>query len=62
MGYFITNVSNGEKPVIKNSPVLPLKAEDFHETLNKCREMATQGIDKFDGINKLIGIAEDCMV
>lgn len=31
MGDFITDVSNGKKPVIKNSPVIPLKAEDFRE-------------------------------
>ena len=35
MGEFITDVSIGKKPVIKNSPVLPLKAEDFREILSK---------------------------
>ena len=62
MGNFITDVSNGKKPVIKNSPVVPLKAEDFREILSKCWDMAQNGEDKFDGINKIIGIAENCMV
>ena len=62
MGDFITDVSNGKKPVIKNSPVIPLKAEDFREILSKCWDMAQNGGDKFDGINNLIGLAEKCMV
>lgn len=62
MGDFITDVSNGKKPVIKNSPVVPLKAEDFREILSKCWDMARNGEDKFNGINKLIGMAEKCMV
>lgn len=62
MGDFITDVENGKKPVIKNSPVVPLKAEDFREILSKCWDMAQNGEDKFDGINKLIGMAEKCMV
>ncbi len=62
MGDFITDVSNGKKPVIKNSPVIPLKAEDFREILSKCWDMAQNGEDKFNGINNLIGLAEKCMV
>lgn len=62
MGDFITDVANGKKPVIKNSPVVPLKADDFREILSKCWVMAQNGEDKFDGINKLIGLAEKCMV
>lgn len=62
MGNFITDVENGKKPVIKNSPVVPLKAEDFREILSKCWDMAQNGEDKFNGINKLIGMAENCMV
>lgn len=62
MGNFITDVSNGKKPTIKNSPVVPLKAEDFREILSKCWDMAQNGEDKFEVINKLIGIAEKCMV
>lgn len=62
MGQFIEDISNGNKPVIKNSPVVPLKAEDFREILSKCWDMAKNGEDKFEGINKLIGIAEGLMV
>ena len=62
MGDFITDVKNGKKPVIKNSPVIPLKSEDFREILSKCWEMSRTGISKFDGINELIGIAENCVV
>lgn len=62
MGEFITDVKNGKKPVIKNSPVIPLKSEDFREILSKCWEMSRTGISKFDGINELIGMAEKCIV
>ena len=62
MGDFITDVSNGKKPIIKNSPVVPLKAEDFREILSKCWDMAQNSVDKFEGINKLIGMAESCMI
>ena len=62
MGDFITDVSNGKKPIIKNSPVIPLKAEDFREILGKCQDMAQSGEEKFVGINKIIGLAEKCMV
>lgn len=62
MGDFITDVSNGKKPIIKNSPVIPLKSEDFREILSKCWDMAKEGEDKFDGINKLINMAERNMI
>lgn len=62
MGDFITDIANGKKPVIKNSPVIPLKAEDFREILSKCWDMAQNGENKFDGINNLIGLAEKRMV
>ena len=62
IGDFITDVSNGKKPVIKNSPVVPLKAEDFREILSKCWDMARNGEDKFNGINKLIGMAENGII
>jgi integrase len=62
MGDFITDVENDKKPVIKNSPVIPLKAEDFREILSKCWDMAQSSEDKFNGINNLIGMAERCMI
>ena len=62
MGDFVTDVVNGKKPIIKNSPVVPLKADDFRKILSKCWDMAQNGEDKFDGINNLISLAENCMV
>lgn len=62
MGDFVTAVSNGEKPVIKNSPVVTLKSEDLREILSQCWDMAQLGSDKFEGINQLIGTVEGCMV
>lgn len=62
MGDFITDVANGKKPIIRNSPVIPLKAEDFREFLSQCYDMAQSGEDKFSVINKIIGIAESSMV
>lgn len=63
MGDFITDVSNGKKPIIKNSPVISLKAEDFRGILSQCYDMAKNGKqNKFDVINNLIGLAEKCMV
>lgn len=62
MGDFITSINNGEKPIIKNSPVVPLKSEDFRNILSQCWDMAKNGEDKFEAINKLIGMAESVMV
>lgn len=62
MGSFVSDVESGKKPIIKNSPVLPLKSEDFREILSKCWDMASSGEEKFNGINKLIGMAERCMI
>ena len=62
MGQFMEDISYGKNPVIKNSPVVPLKAEDFREILSICWDMAKNGEDKFEGINKLIGMSEQMMV
>ena len=62
MGDFVTDVKNGKKPIIKNSPVVPLKSEDFRKILSKCFDMAQNGEDKFEVINELIGKAEQMMV
>lgn len=55
-------MSNGKKLVIKNSPVVLLRAKDFREILSKCWDKAQSSADKFDGINKFIGMVENCMV
>lgn len=62
MGDFITSINNGERLIIKNSPVVPLKSEDFRDILSQCWDMAKNGDDKFEAINKLIGVAEGVMV
>ena len=62
MGDFIKDVSDGKKPMIKNSPVLAVKSDDARELFSKCYDMAQNGEDKFDVINRIIGLAEKCMV
>lgn len=62
MGDFITDVVNGNKPIIKNSPVIPLKAEDFRELCSKLYDMGKDGEDKFNAISKIYSMAERCMV
>ena len=62
MGDFVTAVSNGEKPVIQNNPVISLKSEDLRKILSQCWDMSRTESDKFEGINKLIGIVERYMV
>lgn len=47
---------------VSNSPTLSLQWNKEIELLSKCWDMALSGMDKFDGINKLIGIAEKCMI
>ena len=62
MGNFITDISNGKKPIIKNSPVLTIKTEDARDLFSKCFDMAKDGADKFEVINRIIGLAEKRMV
>ena len=59
---YMLRKKNGEEIEISNSPVIPLKSEDFRELLSQCWEMAKSGVDKFEGINKIISIAEQCMI
>lgn len=59
---YLISKGNGVDVEISNSPVMVIKAEDFREILSKCWEMSRTGISKFDGINELIGIAENCIV
>ncbi len=53
---------NGEEVEISNSPILSIVWEDARSLFSKCWDMAQNGEDKFEGINKLIGLAEKCMV
>lgn len=59
---YILKKMNGEDCEISNSPILSIKWEDFREILSKCWDMGDNGTGKFESINKLIGMAENCMV
>lgn len=53
---------NGIDTDISNSPTISLPSDKFREILSMCWDMAKNEEDKFDGINKLIGMAEQCMI
>lgn len=59
---YLISKGNGVDMEISNSPMMVIKAEDFREILSKCWDMSRSGMNKFDGINELIGIAENCIV
>lgn len=59
---YLISKGNGVDTEISNSPIMVIKAEDFRDILSSCWEMSQSGISKFDGINELIGKAENCMV
>ena len=59
---YMINKINGVDTDISNSPIVSIKAEDFRELLSKCWDMASNGKDKFDSINEILGIAEQMMV
>ena len=59
---YLISKGQGIDMEISNSPMMVIKAEDFREILSKCWDMSQAGISKFDGINELIGIAENCIV
>lgn len=59
---YMINKTKGIDTDISNSPIISIRAEDFRELLSKCWDMAHNGADKFDSINELLGITEQCMV
>lgn len=59
---YMINKMNGIDTDISNSPIVSIKAEDYRELLSRCWEMALSGMDKFEGINQLLGETEKCMV
>lgn len=59
---YMLKMKDGVDVEISNSPIVPLKAEDFRDILSKCWDMSQNGEDKFDSINNLIGLAEKYMV
>ncbi len=59
---YMLKKKNGEEVEISNSPILSITWEDIRNLFSKCWDMATSGEEKFDGINKLIGMAERRMI
>lgn len=62
IGNFVSNVQNGKKITIKNSPIIPLKSEDYREILSRAYDMALGGKEKFEVINELLKITEQHMM
>lgn len=59
---YMLKKKDGVDVEISNSPILSVRWEDFRGILSKCYDMAQNSEDKFDVINKLIDLAEKCMV
>lgn len=59
---YLISKGQGINVEISNSPMMVIKAEDFREILSKCWDMSQIGVGKFEGINELIGMAENCIV
>lgn len=59
---YIIAKNNGIDVDVSNSPIVALKSEDFREVLSKCFDLAINGEDKFESINKIIGMAEQMMI
>lgn len=53
---------NGIYVDISNSPIVSLKSDCFRDLLEKCFDLAINGEDKFESINKIIGMAEQMMI
>lgn len=59
---YMRNKKNGTQTEISNSPVVSFKAEDFRDILSQLWDKAQNSMDKFDGINAIMGLAEKCML
>lgn len=55
---YMLRKKKGEEIEISNSPYLSITWKDFRELLSQCWDMAQDETEKFEGINKIIGIAE----
>ena len=53
---------SGEEVEISNSPILSIVWEEIRKLFSDCYDMSQEREDKFDVINKLIGMAEKCML
>lgn len=52
----------GENVEISNSPMITMKADDFRKILGMCFDSGKNNEDKFETIDKIIGIVENKMV
>ena len=53
---------NGINTEISNSPTISVQSDNFRDLLSKLYDMGRDGEDKFEAINKIIGMAESLMV
>lgn len=53
---------NGIDTEISNSPTISVQSYNFRYLLSKLYDMGKDGEDKFEAINKIIGMAEQCMI
>lgn len=53
---------NGINMDISNSPTISVQSDDFRNLLSKLYDMGHNGEDKFESINKIICMAEQCMI
>lgn len=54
--------NNGINMDISNSPIIAVKSDDFRDLLSQLWDMCAEGNDKFDSINKVLGMTEQKMV
>lgn len=62
IGNFLKESKAGNKPVIKNSPVISLKSEDLRELFEMAYAAGKEDGDKYDILNKIYGLSEELMV
>ena len=59
---YMLKMKDGVEVEISNSPMLSIRWEDFREILSKCFDMAKDGEEKFEVINRILGMAEKRMI
>lgn len=59
---YMISKGNGIDMDISNSPTISVQSDDFRNLLSKLYDMGHNGEDKFESINKIICMAEQCMI
>lgn len=59
---YMLNKMKGIDVEINNSPVVSFKSEDFRSLLGQLVDKAKNGMEKFDAINEIMGLAGKCML